>query len=96
MRVITMHLIGSWWNQLQQAGANVLVVDRVVSCYYFSDTNKTSTGSRSTVQEMYRVIKNYGPIRGYLGRYISIPISKLRSQSAIMTSHPRSVMLIGV
>jgi glycosyltransferase involved in cell wall biosynthesis len=55
-----------WWNQLQQAGANVLVVDRVVSCYYFSDTNKTSTGSRDTVQEMYRVIKNYGPIRGYL------------------------------
>jgi glycosyltransferase involved in cell wall biosynthesis len=55
-----------WWNQLHQAGANVLVVNRVVSCYYFSDTNKTSTGSRNVVDEMYRVIKNFGPIRGYL------------------------------
>jgi glycosyltransferase involved in cell wall biosynthesis len=55
-----------WWNQLHRAGANVLVVDRVVSCYYFSDTNKTSTGSRDVVDEMYRVIKNFGPIRGYL------------------------------
>jgi glycosyltransferase involved in cell wall biosynthesis len=55
-----------WWNQLQQAGANVLVVDRVVSRYYFSDTNKTSTGARDVVDEMYRVIKNFGPIRGYL------------------------------
>jgi glycosyltransferase involved in cell wall biosynthesis len=55
-----------WWNQLHRAGANVLVVDRVVSCYYFSDTNKTSTGSRDVVNEMYRVIKEFGPIRGYL------------------------------
>jgi glycosyltransferase involved in cell wall biosynthesis len=55
-----------WWNQLHRAGANVLIVDRVVSCYYFSDTNKTSTGSRDVVNEMYRVIKNFGPIRGYL------------------------------
>ena len=55
-----------WWNQLHRAGANVLVVDRVVSRYYFSDTNKTSTGSRAVVDEMYRVIKNFGPIRGYL------------------------------
>jgi glycosyltransferase involved in cell wall biosynthesis len=55
-----------WWNQLQRAGANVLVVDRVVSRYYFSDTNKTSTGARDVVDEMYRVVKNFGPIRGYL------------------------------
>jgi glycosyltransferase involved in cell wall biosynthesis len=55
-----------WWNQLHRAGANVLEIDRVVSCYYFSDTNKTSTGSRDVVDEMYRVIKNFGPIRGYL------------------------------
>jgi glycosyltransferase involved in cell wall biosynthesis len=55
-----------WWNQLQRADAKVLVVDRVVSCYYFSDSNKTSTGAREVVDEMYRVIKNFGPIRGYL------------------------------
>lgn len=55
-----------WWNQLHRAGANFLVIDRVVSCYHFSDTNKTSTGSRDVVDEMYRVIKNFGPIRGYL------------------------------
>jgi glycosyltransferase involved in cell wall biosynthesis len=55
-----------WWNQLQQVGIKLLVVDRVVSRYYFSDTNKTSTGSRDLVDEMYRIIKHYGPIRGYL------------------------------
>ncbi len=55
-----------WWNQLQQAGVRVLVADRVVSRYYFSDTNKTSTGSRETINEMYRIIKHYGPARGYL------------------------------
>ena len=55
-----------WWNQLQQAGVQLLTTDRVVSCYYFSDTNKTSTGSRDLVNEMYRIIKHYGPRRGYL------------------------------
>jgi glycosyltransferase involved in cell wall biosynthesis len=55
-----------WWNQLKQANARVLITDRVVSRYYFTDTNKTSTGSRFLIDEMYRVIKFYGPIRGYL------------------------------
>ncbi len=55
-----------WWNQLQQAGVRLLVTDRVVSCYYFSDSNKTSTGSRDLVNEMYRIVKYYGPLRGYL------------------------------
>lgn len=56
----------AWWNQLQKVDVKLLIVDRVVSRYYFSDTNKTSTGSRDLVDEMYRIIKHYGPIRGYL------------------------------
>lgn len=55
-----------WWNQLKQANAKLLIADRVMSRYYFTDTNKTSTGSRFLIEEMYRVIKFYGPIRGYL------------------------------
>lgn len=55
-----------WWNQLKQANARLLITDRVVSRYYFTDTNKTSTGRRDLVDEMYRIIKFYGPIGGYL------------------------------
>ena len=55
-----------WWNQLKCAGANIKVDDRIISRYYFSDTNKTSTGSRKLVEEMYRVIKKFGPLRGFL------------------------------
>ena len=55
-----------WWNQLKQANAKLLIADRVMSRYYFTDTNKTSTGSRFLIEEMYRVIKFYGPICGYL------------------------------
>lgn len=55
-----------WWNQLKQENAKLLISDRVVSRYYFTDTNKTSTGRRDLVEEMYRIIKFYGPIGGYL------------------------------
>lgn len=55
-----------WWNRLKLAGANIYIIPEIMSMYYFSDTNKTSTGSRKLVKEMYRVIKRYGPLKGYL------------------------------
>ncbi|EKQ67383.1 glycosyl transferase [Leptolyngbyaceae cyanobacterium JSC-12] len=55
-----------WWNRLKAAGANLAITNQILSHYYFSETNKTSTGGNALVAEMYRVIKRYGPLRGYL------------------------------
>ena len=55
-----------WWNRLRRSGARLAVTQDVFSRYYFSETNKTSTGARKVVNEMYRVIKRYGPLRGRL------------------------------
>lgn len=55
-----------WWNRLKAAGANLAISHQIVSHYYFSETNKTSTGGNALVKEMYRVIKRHGPLKGYL------------------------------
>lgn len=55
-----------WWNRLRYSGARLAVTPRVCSRYHFSEVNKTSTGARKVVTEMYQVIKRYGPLRGYL------------------------------
>jgi glycosyltransferase involved in cell wall biosynthesis len=54
------------WNRFHRAQAQVITTPTVLSHYYFSDTNKTSTGGNALVAEMYRVIKKFGPARGYL------------------------------
>ncbi|MDX2231118.1 MAG: glycosyltransferase family 2 protein [Leptolyngbyaceae cyanobacterium bins.349] len=55
-----------WWNRLKAKGAVITLTDKLMSNYYFSETNKTSTGGTAIAQDMYRVIKRYGPRRGYL------------------------------
>ncbi len=55
-----------WWNKLKISGAQLITTPQVLSHYYFSDQNKTSTGGNRLVEEMHRVIKKYGPINGYL------------------------------
>lgn len=55
-----------WWNRLKLVGAKVALTNHIMSHYYFSETNKTSAGGNALVAEMYRVIKQYGPIKGYL------------------------------
>jgi glycosyltransferase involved in cell wall biosynthesis len=54
-----------WWCRLNKLGAKFVAIDEVQSVYHFSETNKTSLGGRRVVREMYRVIKTYGPYRGY-------------------------------
>jgi hypothetical protein len=56
----------AWWNRLKKAGARLVTTPEVLSYYYFSSTNKTSTGGRRVAGEMYRVIKQFGPLNGYL------------------------------
>lgn len=56
----------AWWNRLKLAGGRLFTTPEVLSYYYFSATNKTSTGGTRVAKEMYRVIKQFGPLRGYL------------------------------
>jgi len=55
-----------WWNRMKRSGAKLATTPQILSRYHFSDSNKTSTGARALVNELYRVIKKYGPLRGYL------------------------------
>lgn len=56
----------AWWNRLKLAGARLITTPEVLSHYYFSPTNKTSTGGTRVAKEMYQVIKKFGPLRGRL------------------------------
>jgi hypothetical protein len=56
----------AWWNRLKRAGGQLATTPEILSHYYFSDTNKTSTGGMRVARQMYWVIKNFGPLNGRL------------------------------
>jgi glycosyltransferase involved in cell wall biosynthesis len=53
-----------FWNRLHRAGAKLVTTDQVFSNYYFSQTNKTSSAGNRQMQEMFRVVRKYGPMWG--------------------------------
>lgn len=55
-----------WWCRLKRSGARFGRIEAPLSTYYFSGQNLTSTGGRKIADEMYRVVKVYGPCRGRL------------------------------
>jgi glycosyltransferase involved in cell wall biosynthesis len=55
-----------WWCRLKRSGARFGRIEAALSKYYFSGENLTSTGGRKIADEMYRVVKAYGPYRGRL------------------------------
>lgn len=54
------------WCRFKKAGARWKAIPDLLSVYYFSTTNLTSTGGRKIVDEMYRIVKTYGPYDGRL------------------------------
>ncbi|WP_349371490.1 glycosyltransferase family 2 protein [Salinarimonas sp.] len=52
------------WCRFTRAGARWKAIPDLLSVYYFSTTNLTSTGGRKIVDEMYRIVKTYGPYKG--------------------------------
>lgn len=64
------HFAFDWdfFAKITRHAQNTLVVRDVMSKYHFSPHNKTSTGGRRLVQEMYRVVKLHGPLEGHLAR----------------------------
>lgn len=90
-----------WWNRLRTNSARFLSVPEVLSTYYFSDTNLTSNAGERVIAEMYRITKQYGPLKGYaadvynflyhcfdLRGYFDAPLRQL--------SLPRRLFLSGV
>ncbi len=55
-----------WWCRLKRSGARFGRIETLLSKYYFSGENLTSTGGRKIADEMYQVVKAYGPYRGRL------------------------------
>jgi glycosyltransferase involved in cell wall biosynthesis len=55
-----------WWNRLYAFGANFKITRDILSIYYFSNDNLTSTAGMRVINEMYRITKAYGPYRGYI------------------------------
>jgi glycosyltransferase involved in cell wall biosynthesis len=53
------------WCRMARARANLHVTNQVLSRYYFSAENKTSTAGSGHARESFRVIRKHGPLRGW-------------------------------
>lgn len=53
-----------YWCRLRAFGATFHAIPDILSLYHFSDDNLTSTGGRKIADEMYRIIRTYGPYQG--------------------------------
>ena len=55
-----------WWNRLYESGARFKCIPDVLSVYYFCEDNLTSQAGSRVIDEIDRVTKRYGPVRGYI------------------------------
>jgi len=53
-----------FWCRMKRNNSVFRKIDQPLSVYYFSDDNLTSTGGTKIANEMYRIIKSYGPYNG--------------------------------
>jgi glycosyltransferase involved in cell wall biosynthesis len=54
------------WNRFRKAGAKIVVTEKPLSHYYFTDTNKSGNSGRGHVTESFRIVRKYGPLGGAL------------------------------
>lgn len=85
-----------YWCRLKKSGAKFEAINQPLSVYYFSDTNLTSTGGRKIVDEMYRVVKKYGPNNGsladiYLWLYETYDLKGVYDHDAVMPKWKRAI-----
>ncbi|MDD9908815.1 MAG: glycosyltransferase family 2 protein [Ahrensia sp.] len=53
-----------YWCRFKKAGAVFRSIPDPISIYHFSGENLTSSGGRKIADEMYRIVKEYGPYNG--------------------------------
>ncbi|MGH7214788.1 MAG: glycosyltransferase family 2 protein, partial [Tepidisphaeraceae bacterium] len=63
-----LHLCFDWefWNRMRARGAKFVPTDRVLSRYFFSETNKTSSSGEKMIRELFEVLRRHGPMGGGL------------------------------
>jgi len=61
-----------YWCRMKRHGYPMQATDRTFSVYHFSSSNLTSTGGRKIVDEMFKIVKEYGPYRGNLARVYAV------------------------
>ena len=54
------------WIWFRNAGARLSTTDRVLSRYYFTDNSKCNNAGNLFAEEAYRVLSEYGPLKGHL------------------------------
>lgn len=55
-----------YWCRMKAAGFEFARTEATLSVYHFSETNLTSTGGRAIVDEMYGIVRAFGPYGGRL------------------------------
>ncbi len=55
-----------YWARMRGAGAKLLTTNQTLSRYYFSDDNKSGSMGYQFSVEAYRVIKDHGPLGGWI------------------------------
>ena len=53
-----------YWCRMRRIGFEMQSTDKILSIYYFSDSNLTSTGGTKIANEMYSIVREYGPFKG--------------------------------
>jgi len=55
-----------FWARMKNSGAQLVTTDKVLSRYFFSDSNKCGRAGNLFAEEAFRLIRHYGPIFGGL------------------------------
>jgi glycosyltransferase involved in cell wall biosynthesis len=65
---VSYHLAFDWdfWCRMRDAGARLVTSEQVLARYFFTDTNKSGNSGRQHVRESFRIVRRYGPLRGWL------------------------------
>ena len=62
-----------FWARMSKLGVQLVTTDKVLSRYFFSDSNKCGRAGNLFAEEAFRLIRSYGPIFGglaYIYRFI--------------------------
>lgn len=60
-----------FWARMRNVKAKLVITDRVLSRYFFSDFNKSGTAGELFAKEAFRLIKKHGPLCGSLAHIYS-------------------------
>lgn len=54
------------WNRMGNSNAKLITTDRILSRYFFTETNKSGKAGNEFASEAFRILRKYGPLNGWL------------------------------